>query len=450
MKLPWKKDEVAGVYVEDWDKSEEQFVPLSPQTGTTKTSPVSDDISDMQRPDVPFLQCYEFLTTLPELQSVVQGEIDNIIARDWYYSEVGGDDVENQENVKAKEYVKILNQWESDNDFEKILEYLIIDWSVCGNNLIDIPVWRPVQLGRIEGLERNEKDVISYYWFVKTNGQRIKLDAKSFIHSRYLDVDRQAWGKSKFHSLFVSNWFDKDVKSPKPIAAIWRVMTQDVGKIHHRFAMPRIIYGFKDVTKEVFDKDIKPIFMKIAQGGRVAFNKEFTMNQETVDGKARLTENIDLISNSVQSGSMSARNRLITKPSAMADARVAEGQDDDSFLGDMDRIRRLMNNEIIPRVIANHERKPDQWIKFRCIIEFRWGTQDKFVYDHKEAIELLKAGVVSIKEVREMAKNAGKPLNDDWFQAEKEEKAEKQAEIFEQRKDTVDKITESLKYTKKE
>src|SRR5574341_298136 len=162
MKFPWGRKEIEGVGAvidesEAQKKTNEQYIPLSPQVKSQTTAPVSDQISDMERPDVPFLQCYDYLTSVPELQSVVQGEIDNIISRDWYYAPIESDDTEKTEkSSKVKEYVKECNRWEVQYELERIFEYLVADWSVCGNNLIDISVWKPVQFGRIEGLNRNE------------------------------------------------------------------------------------------------------------------------------------------------------------------------------------------------------------------------------------------------------------------------------------------------------
>lgn len=428
-------DHVASVYVEDF-KAEEQYEPLA----IKPSAPVTDEISDMIRPDVPFIQCYNFVQTIPKLQNVILSEIDNIISRDWYYAPVEGDDKEKEKKPDSKvhEYVKILNKWEVDSEFERLIEYLITDWSACGVCIIGISDWKPLQLGHVEGLERLEKDgSIKHYWFIKTNGERLKLPAEKFVYAPYWDMNREAWSKSKFHSLFTNNFTDPDVKKPKPIASIWRVMLQDVGKIHHRFAMPRVIYGFKDIAKEVFDQDIKPVFEKIAQGGRAAFNKEFTMAQETVDGTARFTDSIDLISDELEAGSGSSVNRVQTKASALADARVASGSTDDRYLGDMDRIRRLMNNEVIPRVICQSvERDPiaKNYRSYRGIIEFRWGSKDNFDYDPAELKMWKDAGVIATKEVREAIKSTGRlPLNDEWFQEEQEQKKLEQDNLLTKR-----------------
>lgn len=435
---------LASVVINPDEKLEEAYVPIAPKV--KPAAPISDEVTDMQRPDIPFLQCYQFLATLPTLQNSVLAEIDNIIGRDWYYAAVAGDDTEKpngkeigskakeaipQQDPVAQEYIKYLNKWETEFELERIFEYLITDWSTCGNCLLGISDWQPVMLGRVEGCVRNEVNgSVIKYWFIKTTGERLPLDAKNFIHSRYFDVDREPWSLAKFHALFNNNFTDPDIKKPKPLAAIIRVMLQDAGKIHHKFAMPRILYGFKDVSKEVFEQDIVPSFNKIAQGGRGAFNKEFTVNQENVDGTARFTESIDLINDQMEAGSGSSVNRVQTKASALADANVAASGTDDRYVGDMDRLRRLMNNDIIPRVIAQKKNDLDNWKQYRGMVEFRWGAKDSFEFNPDEALKFLGVGVYAKKEVREMLKAAGRPVNDEWYDAEQEQRAADENQKF--------------------
>lgn len=430
----------AGIAIDD-SKLVEEYTPLKVEPA----APVSDPPANMQMPDVPFIQCYNFIQTIPKLSNSILAEIDNIIGRDWHFAPVEGDDKEKktpedktteqqEEDPVAKEYVNLLNKWEVDFELERLFEYIITDWSACGNNLLGISDWQPVQLSRIWGLERDLKTgKITRYWFIGAQGERIPLDPEKFIHSRYWDMGREPWGLGKFHSLFTNNFTDPDVKKPKPLAAIFRVMVQDSGKIHHKFAMPRIIYGFKDVNKEVFEQDIKPIFQQVAQGGRAAFNKEFTMQQESVDGTARFTESIDLLADEVEAGSGSSVNRVQTKASALADARVADSGTDDRYLGDMDRIRRLMNNEIIPRVIAQSKNDLKNWKNYRGIIEFRWGLKDNFRYDPSELHQWVVDGVMAIKEVRETIKASGKTLHDDWFEQEKQQEKKDQTDLLRQK-----------------
>ena len=112
-------------------------------------------------------------------------------------------------------------------------------------------------------------------------------------------------------------------------------------------------------------------------GDRAVFNTKIEIIQETVDGNARFIEHVNKIIDEVDTGLASSANRIITEPSAMADAKEAGQQDDDRTLGIMERIRIFMNKEVIPRITGL---QPGQ-------IVFKWGAKDSFDVELPEAIE---------------------------------------------------------------
>ena len=106
----------------------------------------------------------------------------------------------------------------------------------------------------------------------------------------------------------------------------------------------------------------------------------------TVDGRSALIGSITpILDKEVEAGLQSSANRVITMPSAMADAREAGEKDDTRTLGIMEKIRRVMNKEIIPRVLGEGSG-----------IEFVWGTQDDFEIEMPPGvIDAVKLGLIA-------------------------------------------------------
>jgi len=149
-------------------------------------------------------------------------------------------------------------------------------------------------------------------------------------------------------------------------------------RIHHKFASPRVIWTIKGANKETLDNDIIPLMEQMRPGDRIAMNEEVEIVQESVDGNARFIEHVNKIIDEVDSGLQSSANRLITEPSAMADAKEAGQQDDDRVLGIMERIRLFMNFEVIPRITGREIGE----------ILFKWGNKDTFDLEFPEALQM--------------------------------------------------------------
>jgi hypothetical protein len=217
------------------------------------------------------------------------------------------------------------------------------------------------------------------------------IQADDFIIDKYIDFDRAPWGVGMFDSLMNRDWLDTDGRDPIASLELYRQALQDNMKIHHKFASPRVLYTVPGANEETIDNDITPMVEGMGPGDRAVINQDVEIKQETVDGNARFIEHVNKIIDEIDTGLQSSANRLITEPSAMADAREAGAQDDDRTLGIMEKIRVFMNKEVIPRVTGLD----------RGVIEFKWGSKDTFGLQFPEALEIaLDKKVVTLEQAR--------------------------------------------------
>lgn len=368
-------------------------------------------------PDVLFKQQFEYYKTIGKVQNSTDMACMKVIARHWYFEST---DPAN----KYPEQIKALEAWENKFNLSFIFESMVRDWLVCGNNMIDLATWQPVQMIFMDSMERNEFGVPIRYIFL-FNGQPIALDPPKFLHTKWIDQNRAAWGLGAYHAIFNDRWYDKDVKFVKSIAAILRVMQQDAAKIHHKFASPRIIYGFDNVNKEVFDRDIAPLVRKMGAGDRLAISKTPTLITETVDGKARFTDSIDMINSEVEAGLQSYTNPIVTKSVPLSTSKVGNSQDEDRSLGILEKLRRVFDNEFIPRILG------EQWRGKICI---KFGTPDDYQYQPNELQVWLEQGVVSKSEVRNILRKK-LPLDDQAYAKDIAEQEAKQKEQMQSQQD---------------
>jgi hypothetical protein len=379
------------------------------------SAPISDgSFVGIVRPEIAFKKCYEYYGSIGKVQNAVDSIVAKVISRGWYFESA-------EAGQKYEPQIKTLNKFETDKNLSLIFEYWVRDWHVCGNSLLDLRAWVPVQMSSIDGLTRSKYGLVEQYIFLY-NGEPISLKPGDFLHTKWIDADRQAWAMGAYHAIFNDSWQDPDVKRVKSTAAIMRIMQQDVSIIHHKFASPRVIYGFENVNKEVFDRDIAPLIGKLKAGDRLALSKLPTLVSETVDGTARFTDSIDLINAELQAGLQASTNPILTQPQPLGTSRVGNSQDDERALGVMEKIRRLMDSEIIPRVIGE---------QYRGRVIFKWGKQDDYTYIPQELQVWLEQGVISKSEVREMLRQSLK-LDDLAYAKDIAEQEAKQKEQFEQ------------------
>lgn len=190
----------------------------------------------------------------------------------------------------------------------------------------------------------------------------------------------------------MTTFSDIDGRGSQPLLALYRQSLQDNSKIHHRMGSPRSIWFF-DVAKEVMRNEIKPLIKGMKAGDRLTLNKKPEIVSEQIDGQTRFTEATKQLNDEVESGLQSSASRLITQPSAMADAKEAGSQDDERVKGIMEKLRRLMDEIVIPLVL---KKTPET-----CKVSFKWGTKDSFQLNYPDGLRnLLADGIINEEIVR--------------------------------------------------
>ena len=146
------------------------------------------------------------------------------------------------------------------------------------------------------------------------------MNFQDFIEIPYIELDREPWPTGLFDSLMNRDYIDVDGGDPRASLELYRQALQDNMKIHHKYASPRVVYTIPNANKETIDNDIIPLIEQMRAGDRIVVNEEMEIKQETVDGNARFIEHVNKIIDEIDTGLQSSQNRLITEPSAMADA----------------------------------------------------------------------------------------------------------------------------------
>lgn len=368
----------------------------------------SSQVSDFYVPYVvpsfgSFIQAYEYYRTIGKVQNVVDSVVANIINREWYF-----------ESDKPSR-IKMMEDWEEKFDLSRIFEAIVRDWMVFGNSVIGYSDWQPLQMTTILGIKRDIYGRPEY--FVQTvNGKVVDIDAKPFLFTKFIEMNRDAWGLPWFNALISSNYTDLDGKQGVPYLQIYRQAGLDCGRILHRYGSPRMIYAWPGANREVVEKDIKPVLESMRPGDRAVFNELPTLVTEAVDTRNRFENLFDFITKDTEAGLQSSANRLITDPSAMADAKEAGAQDDDRVLGLMEKLRRVMNKLIIPRIVGESG-----------VCFFKWGAKDSMELEFPQGLldattpDQTGQRIVGIREARMILSIKGWKLDDGLYQQDLEQ-----------------------------
>jgi len=327
---------------------------------------------NMIPPRIEFKIRQNFYLSIGRVQNVTESMVLDIINREWFY-DVGKNDQDMKLNEDA---VKLMEDWEEKIGIAGLFAKIVRNWIICGIHILSPKDWQPLQLQSIIGKSRDVYGKTLLY-HQQIHGTITKLKADDFLELPYIELDREAWPTGMFDALMNTEWLDIDGRDPQPALALYRQALQDNMKIHHKYASPRTIYIFPDATEEQINNDLTPMVEGMQPGDRLVVNAAGEIIQETVDGNARFIEHVNKIIDEVESGLGSSKNRLITEPSAMADAREAGSQDDDRIMGIMERLKMFMNKEVIPRVTGLDV----------GVVVFKWGSKDSFTLDLPEAIE---------------------------------------------------------------
>lgn len=358
----------------------------------------SSQVSDFYVPYVvpdfgSFIQSFEYYRTLGKVQNAVDSITANIINREWYF-----------ESDKPSR-IRMMEEWEERFDLSRIIEQIVRDWLIFGNSIIGYSDWQPMQMTTLLGIKRDIYGKPEY--FVQTvNGKVVDIDAKPFLFTKFIEINRDAWGKPLFCALMSSNYTDLDGNQPVPFLQNYRQMLLDAGRMIHKQASPRSIWAYPDATPESLEKDIKPLMEQMRPGDRMIVNEVPTLVTEQIDVRSKFDNFTELIVNDTEAGLQSSANRLITQPSAMADAREAGAQDDDRVLGIMEKIRRTINKYIIPRIVGEAN-----------VCFFKWGAKDTIELEMPQGLkDAITVGLISIAEGRMNLSLKGWKLDDGLFQ----------------------------------
>lgn len=341
----------------------------SSQTSSRNRGGLASAQNDRIYPRIEFWKRHEYYLTIGRVQNVTESYVLNIINREWYYDSA-------EEGRDLEDKIKLMEDWEEKVVVTNFLGNLVRSWIVDGLHVISPKDWIPLQLQSIRSKKRDKFGKTLFYYQI-IDGVEKPIDAAKFIEVPYIDFDREAWPTGMFDSLMNNEYIDVDGRDARASLELYRQALQDNMKIHHKFASPRVIYTAEGVGKQVMDNDVIPLVEGMKAGDRAAINRKIEIVQESVDGNARFIEHVNKIVDEIDTGLQSSANRLITEPSAMADAREANSQDDDRVLGIMEKIRIFMNREVIPRITGL---QPGE-------IEFKWGAKDAFDLELPEPIE---------------------------------------------------------------
>lgn len=360
----WRKQEIYGATISE------------------ATRPGSSQVSDSSscqyvRPEVDFSTCYEYYRTVGKVQNAVESYVSHVLSRDWYFE-------------GPQEVVRQLEEWEERFNLSRLLEYIVRDWLVCGNSLVGVSDWQPVQITSIVGAKRNQYGIAEQY-VQQVNGREVLLDASKFIHTQYIELNREAWGVGMFHSLLTTFAYGR--KRSLPQLDIYRRQIQLFFKVLERYGSPVTVWFFDNIGKAEFEKQVEDL-RTLEAGDRRILSKKIEIATETIDGRGDLINSISpVINQETDAGLQTSANRLITQPSAMADARVGSRYDDARATAIMEKIRRVMNALIIPRIGSG--------------AEFRWGKKDDFEFDFDQLLQAKNAGFISVEEGREILASVG-------------------------------------------
>jgi hypothetical protein len=373
---------------------------------------VNDSLIWLVEPEVPFNIAYSHFKTSGKFFNAVEAYVSEFLSRDWSYE---GD----ESGIKAME------EFEEEFELSVIAEAYARDMMVCGNFIIGIADWKPAPITMIRGVKRDTFGNIESYWYYgKANTLKPMGTPKEFAHDRYITIGKDAWGYGMAHAL-MSQYTDEDGNISKSALDIDKQVLQDFAKIYHKYASPRSVWSFPTVTNpDDFNTDnpnsLATRIKKMKAGDRLAVPMEVSIITEGVDAQARFTDGIDaIIDPEINAGLANSANRVLTDPSAMADASAAGEKDDAKLLGLMEKFRRFVNTEIIPRVTDKD-------------VTFKWGSKDEFDFDPQLALSLLGAGVIGKTELRKMIADIGMPLDDAAFALDEEAKMQQQMDMMAQ------------------
>lgn len=356
------------------------------------------------RPPVDFAVQFEYYTSVGKVQSTIDAYVSEVRTRGYEFE---GEDEAAQEK---------LQEWAKEYNLNELIEYMVRDLLICGNNIIGITDWKPVQMDRVVGLRRdNDGEVEDYVYSLNGKWEPLPLQTSQYIHSKFIDINRRPWGIGLFHALTTSfNWNNHE---SIPELELYRRHLQNVGQVEEKYAFPRVLYAFDGST--ISDPELNKLKEQLkAQkpGERWLTTKVPELITETIDGarSGLLQTTTEIQNEEITAGLQSSVNRLRTQPSAMADAKESNTKDDAMLLYIFAKIEDIINTKIIPLIVG--EGKDEE------AIVFHFGQQDDMELNIQEITQLAtitidSKPVVSPEEVRVWIEQKGLPLDKKKYDA---------------------------------
>lgn len=386
---------------------------------TSKGAPIkftSSEINDAQiwlnYPDVSFQTCYNHYKTSGKLFNTTEAYVSEIKTRKHSYKGQDSD-------------IKKMEEWEKTVGITNIKEIYTRDMLVTGNYIYGFADWQPVPIANVIGLVRDDFGNVKEYWYRGAKNQLKKMGTpKEFGHEKYIAIGRDAWGYGMAFAL-MSTYVDTDGNTSTSALDGDKQIFQDFLKIYHKYASPRSIWSFPNATNpDDFNAEnpnsLAARIRLMKPGDRLATPMEVAIVSEEINAQARFTDGIDkIVDPEVGAGLQSTANRMISEPSAMADAKEASKKvDDPKSAAIMQDFLEWMNNVVIPKIVGEN-----------TDLEFTWGSQDDFEFDPQLALSLFQAGVVSVSEIRLMIGETGMPLDDKLFEQDKADAMQQQQDM---------------------
>lgn len=398
-------------------------------------------------PDIPFLKMREYYESIGRVQNVVDSMVDNVINREWFFD----DSTDGGNGGAYKKELEILNNWKDNTiDTRDMMGNMIRNWLVFGVFIVSPKDWQLLQMESLIAKRRDDfGNTVQYIQSI--NGKENLLASDGFFEVPFINMDRKPWGIGLFASVMNVNWIDIDGEFPHSALEWYRQTIQDYGRIQHRYGSPKVIYSIEDesANQETIDNEIAPMLEGMKPGDRAVVNGKLVMLSEAVDGQSRFVEYGKKVQEEVDVGLQSSQNRLITEPSAMADAREAGEQDDDRILGVMAKMEIVFNKIIIPAITGDKSGK----------IKFKWGAKDSFKLVFPEALGMaIEKGILVPDQARRMLEeqfhwkipesieenNPEIPKNPNIPEEPTSEMIRVESKLYDEKRHLIDKITKEL------
>lgn len=327
----------------------------------------------------------------PKVKTVTDTIRLQIKSRGYYYK---------CKNPKAK---KALEQFTKRARLGHVIDTWITEGIVTGDSFTEmlspdnLQNLGPVPISTIWKIDRNEDGSYKTIWQLN-EGDKRALDPRNFIHFKLIDLPDQAFGIGLIHALATPQLIDGDFR---PSALDNHLMMTDamVRAIETHIA-PLITAYYENASDDFLEQEASKI-KNARNGGYYLTNKKPEWTQLAIDPRARFEAYIAHMDDLVDAGLAHPVIRLLTNPSALADAQAAADIMEPFLFGIESTIKELIDTEIIPRVLTAAGILDDGEN------EFLWGKEDESDFNVEEIFTALNTKVgnkptISIKEARMM------------------------------------------------